>query len=238
MSNNEISALFRGETIELKHITMKISYPYAINKLWYILYKIDQLILENATVCDNIHNKVCDVLEESFDDNNNYLEYTEYKLSNSTLPVIIGGHYRYSRGIDNYSEFVAYISYISYTYPPSQSSYGIHKQNNMLFKYNFDKPQAYGFQLYLNGFNQFMYNTTVIHNLTNNINSHQQNITIFKDNSAIIRENMSILNNNIMIHHEYIIKFKNNIKYLQEDNILFKNYIKYLEEYNILFKII
>jgi len=151
MSNNQLQVYFSSNTTPgLKYLTIKISHHNAINKLWYILYKIDQLILENATICDNIHNKVCDVLEESFDDNN-YLEYTKYKLSNSTIPVIKGGQdpeVIYNSSIENYSEFIDYISNISYLHTPSyRDNTYININNTMSFKYNFAKPQTYTFIL-------------------------------------------------------------------------------------------
>ncbi len=180
MSNNEITINIGGNQRGHKTISLNISYTNAINKIWYILYKIDQIILTNDNINDNIHNKICDTVEESFDDNNNYLEYIIYKLSNSNIPNIVPGIYRGQTGIVNYSDFVDYISYVSHTCLPRRSQTGVSWTNDMTFTYDFDKPQSYNIKLRVYGFNQLMYNTTYIHKL---INNKEEDNVLVKDNT-------------------------------------------------------
>jgi len=154
-------------------------------------------------------------------DDNNYLEYTKYKLSNSTIPVIKGGQdpeVIYNSSIENYSEFIDYISNISYLHTPSyRDNTYININNTMSFKYNFAKPQTYTFILRFENFNQFMYNTTEIQNLRNNFKSKQKyinivtnNIAFLKDTSNIFLEKYTILKDNITNHQEDIKYLKDN----------------------------
>jgi len=68
MLNNKIQAIITIHHIHpIRKIEIQISHTNIINKIWYILYNIDQIILNN----DIAYDKVIDFIE-SFDDKNNY----------------------------------------------------------------------------------------------------------------------------------------------------------------------
>ncbi len=84
MSNQEISIQIihpnccRGPST--RHLLKSINISHnnnTINRLWYYLYKVDKIILSD----DSFH-KAINIFEEVLDDNNNYLEYTKYKIPN------------------------------------------------------------------------------------------------------------------------------------------------------------
>ena len=254
MLNNKIQAIITIHHIHpIRKIEIQISHTNIINKIWYILYNIDQIILNN----DIAYDKVIDFIE-SFDDKNNYFEYIKYKLSNSVTPSLTP---LYNSVIDNYSDFQDYMSY-SYSWKPPSNIGPL--RNQMWFQYLCNAKKDH-FSFEMNGFNQHMYNTRVMdvikyNNITqqkdidllkNNSMSQQEDIkllkynnniflkryAILKDNSVrqkdeiiilkdsrvILRENINILNNNIKIHHEAITTFWNKILYLEKEI----NFLKY-----------
>jgi len=74
MSNNEIIIQMHIKNKRVAYLN--ISHNNIINRIWYYLYKLDQIMLK-----DNVSDKAREILEEPVN-GNNYLEYIKYNLSN------------------------------------------------------------------------------------------------------------------------------------------------------------
>jgi len=67
MSNNEIIIQMHIKNKRVAYLN--ISHNNIINRIWYYLYKLDQIMLK-----DDVNDKAREILEEPVNDNN-YLEY-------------------------------------------------------------------------------------------------------------------------------------------------------------------
>ncbi len=162
---------------------IKISHNTELYRIWCNIYKIDKILLT-----DNVYIKTIDIFKESFDDNNNYLEYINYNISNT----LTGSFDKYKTNvlngilnnytINNYSDFLDYIS----MYPERILLY---------FKYDYISVlnKQCSIEICIYNFNYSLYNTTMINNINNmnsNINTIQENIIFL---NIILNDNYPIL---------------------------------------------
>jgi len=77
MSNYELTIQIIDSQNNKRQKKINISHINVIDKLWYILYKLDKIKLK-----EDHYDKAINIFEESLDDNIKYLEYVKYKLLN------------------------------------------------------------------------------------------------------------------------------------------------------------
>ncbi len=177
----------------------KISHNTELYRIWYNLYKIDKILLT-----DNAYNKTINIFEKSFDDNNNYLEYINYNISNT----LIG---QYNTTINNYSDFLYYISIECNKCTTEYIT--LHLNYNYIS--NLKKHES--IKIIIHNFNKSLCNTTLINNINNmnnNTNTIQENVIFFKYN--IKQQQLAGIdtfkyNISKQDFQSYIDTFKNNI---------------------------
>ncbi len=166
--------------------------------------------------------------DESNSDNN-YLEYIKYELSNSLYGNNNNKHFYINTIVD----FIYYISNMTLYQDQDEL-----KDNGLQFTYTYvslENTECY-INISIFNFNQFMYNTTNIHNITNNINSQQEDIFFLKNNINYQLKDNKFFKDSINSQQEDITTFKSNLNYQDEYNDYFNNKIISQEEDNQFFK--
>ena len=144
-----------------------------INRLWYNLYKIDKIIFT-----DDPFHKAINIFEEVLDNNNNYLEYTKYKLSN---PV--------SNSINNYYDFQNYII------DNASINFGT---TILILSYYYNKKNY--LTIYISGLNLRVL-------FKENIISQQQDIVFLNNSSTLQQKDITILKDNKIFYLNLVAVF-------------------------------